>query len=209
MSLICKEHRFIYLKTRKTGSTSVQVGLSKVCSTHDHIGFMTTPATDYQKQGKPLTSIRGKSHNYPEAIEKAFPEEWKTYRKVVCIRNPFTAAVSLAFHEGLKEIGKVRKWIKEHPHWLDMETFVYQDGNLITERIIKFENFIPSYQAVCLDLGFPPPLLPHLRQKKSPILRSFIEEVIDTPSYKIIKNQHERLLKDFYPEISPKNIWPS
>lgn len=210
MSLVCHRHKFIYLKTRKTASTSIQAGLSLICEEDDHVGFMTSMPMDYIPRGGTIKATRGQSHNYPEDIRKIYPEEWNKYRKVVCVRNPFFAAVSLAYHSGVYEVEKIRDWILENLEWNDMEKFVYYEGRLITERVIVFEDLIDSYEEVCLDLGFNPSPLPHLRKNTiQPLTKPHVRQVMDITTYRYIKGTHERILKRYYPELSFETLWTS
>ena len=101
MSIICHEHEFIYLKSRKTASTSLQVAFSRVCKEGDTVTYISALAKNYQIRGEEIRGHRGRSHNYPEDLFEQFPLEWREYRKIVAVRNPYAYIVSVAIHAGM------------------------------------------------------------------------------------------------------------
>jgi hypothetical protein len=102
MALVSHQHGFIYLKTFKTGSTSVEMALQPLC---------TPPGTKVRQFGPAIVSdsgivgARGKHvgadrtgwHNHMSAKRVAWklgPRRWMRYLKVASLRNPFDKAVS-------------------------------------------------------------------------------------------------------------------
>ena len=102
MALVSHQHGFIYLKTFKTGGTSVEMALQPLC---------TPPGTEVTHYGPTLVSnygivgARGKYvgadttgwHNHMSAKRVAWelgPRKWMRYLKVASLRNPFDKAVS-------------------------------------------------------------------------------------------------------------------
>lgn len=207
MSIICHEHQFIFIKTRKTGSTSVQVALSKLCG----VGDTVTPisiSTEMKDRGEEIPYVRGRSHSYPDQIQKMFPSEWRAYTKIVVIRHPYTQVPSLVTHSRKKEpIIETRKRIREFAKkgHLDMENFVYGPPTIAAGKflIMKFESLEDDFNYLIsniLDVGrFIS--LPKLRVRKNPVAW---EELL-TPKLKhLIQQKHERLFSTFY---SPKTVW--
>lgn len=201
MSIICHKHRFIYLKTRKTASTSIQVGLSRVCQEGDVVTRISANAPNYVIRGPHIRGIRGKSHNYPEDIKEQFPKEWKEYRKVVAIRDPYMAAASTAVYSGARSVHRAREWIKEHIEWLDNETFIFPFDGTKVEHIIRFEHLREDYNRVCRELGFDPPGMPHLRRRGKGLGFTF-EQIFDDEEVKHLVTKHSlRTLHTYYGRI--------
>ncbi len=102
MALVSHHHRFVYLKTFKTGSTSTEMALQPLC---------TPPGTEVRQYGPALVSdagivgARGKFvgadttgwHNHMSAKRVAWklgPRAWMRSLKIASLRNPFDKAVS-------------------------------------------------------------------------------------------------------------------
>ena len=194
MSIICHEHRFIFLKTRKTASTSLQAAFSRVCKEGDTVTQNSINVDNYIIRGEAIKKRRGKSHNYPVDIAAQFPKEWKDYRKIVAVRDPYEAALSLATHGGNRK--RIKAWLEENitAGWLDMETFVYPFDGTKIDYVIKFENLHEDYQTVCDYIGCKAFKLPHLRMKKN---REDFPKLNDE-ARKLIRESHIRILRDYY-----------
>jgi len=198
MSIICHKHKFIFLKTRKTAGTSLQVGFSQVCDDGDTCTYISQTHPSYKIRGNPLPSVRGRSHNYPEIIKEIFPKEWETYRKIVPIRNPYHVAVSTAIYSGMHDVTRARTWIREHLDWLDNEKFIYPfDGSKI-DHFIRFENLQEDYQKTSFALGFKPQPMPHLRRRARHLGFSF-SDVLDEPTRITIYEHFKKSIEEFYP----------
>ncbi|WP_395372967.1 sulfotransferase family 2 domain-containing protein [Marinicella sp. W31] len=117
--IINHRYKFIFLKTRKTAGTSIEIALSKFCDAHDVItpiteedeqlrkqeGFLGPqnyhiPFSHYHRQDwKNLIGSPGrkKFHNHAEALfikENISAEIWNNYFKFTFERNPFDKAIS-------------------------------------------------------------------------------------------------------------------
>lgn len=123
--IICHEHKFIFIKTQKTASTSLEIALSKYCGPMDVLTPITASDQVYRQelgyQG-PMnfklpfkeysfidwmnfvkTGKRKKFYNHISCLEiqKHVKENvYKDYYKFCFERNPYDKAISLFFHEG-------------------------------------------------------------------------------------------------------------
>lgn len=111
MALVSHQHAFIYLKTKKTGGTSVEMALEPLC---------TPPGTEVRHYGPALVSefgIRGARggkfssvdktgwHSHMSAQKVAWklgPRAWSRYLKIASLRNPFDKAVSYYWYAAAK-----------------------------------------------------------------------------------------------------------
>ena len=112
MALVSHQHGFIYLKTEKTGGTSVEMALQTLC---------TPPGTKVTHRGPALVSrtgvvgARGARHtagqrfgwtSHMPAWKLALrlgPRRWSRYVKVASLRNPFDKAVSWYWYMAQKQ----------------------------------------------------------------------------------------------------------
>lgn len=128
MTLVSHRHRFIFLKTRKTGGTSVEMLLEPMCRlpgqsvVHHTTGSVTAfgivgvrvspgrfsglraegrmPTTTYSDAAGHRHSLEWGSHTPAARVKAALPADvWDGYLRLIAVRNPFTRAVSYYFHE--------------------------------------------------------------------------------------------------------------
>ena len=105
--IVSHEHRFIFLKTRKTAGTSVEIALSRICGPDDII----TPITETDEQLRkaaggrppqhytaPPLEIEGRAHMPASAVRRIVGTDvWESYFKFAIERNPWDAVVSLYY----------------------------------------------------------------------------------------------------------------
>ena len=118
MVLVSHKHKFIFLKTRKTAGSSIELYLQKYCgppsytpneitdcvqTKHGIIGFMSpfgaleTRKERARRARKPGNEI-WRSHMKAGKVKENLPgEQWETYRKLSAVRNPFDRTVSLYY----------------------------------------------------------------------------------------------------------------
>lgn len=101
--LVSHLRKFIFLKTVKTASTSVEIYLQPYCTigSSDNADAIRQPTPELVSEAGIVGargSYRGARFNGHEAaavIREAMGDEiWRTYLKVTCIRNPFDRVVS-------------------------------------------------------------------------------------------------------------------
>jgi len=105
MVLVSHTHKFIFLKTRKTASTSVEMLLEPLCAPPNHVVTEGTEAleTDHGIIGTRLVppgkrnALSRRWYNHmtaPEISSALGPERFNDYLKITTVRNPFDRLVS-------------------------------------------------------------------------------------------------------------------
>lgn len=176
-------HRFVFLKTRKTAGTSVEIALSKVCGPDDVI-------TRISPEDEQLRIERGgigpQNFESPPLARPAFNhmsarlardaigvEAWRSYFKFAIERNPWDAVVSLYYWK-----------YKDRPELPDFDTYVGEEwieqlannrrmyrirGRLVADRVLRYENLDTELAEVWEKLGLPgAPDLPRAKGQARP-----------------------------------------
>jgi len=217
--VICShEGKFIFLKTRKTAGTSVELALSTLCGPEDIITTVTPEdeairremggrspqhvavplarwsAKDYGRFA--LRGIRPRAHNHMPASDVRSlvgARAWSTYLKFTVVRNPWDAAISgLAFagHASMEEFMASPRYAMLCDTWR-----VYAIGNrIVADEVIRYESLTEGFERVMRSLGLA--AVPELPRAKGGFRtdRRPYQEVLTRP-------QAERIAKDFRREI--------
>lgn len=184
--IISYRRAFIFVKTRKTGGSSVQMALSFECGDEDIIVCdQVNRNLDKAFSRNPHASLR--------QIKLAVPEaSWRSFFKFTFVRNPWDLVVSRYHWErkGLDcSVADFRRWLRtyvnpEHaepernarsnivqPVWetgggylRDLQSpYVLDEGEIGVDFIGRYETLSRDFASVCDRLGFLPPPLPHLK----------------------------------------------
>jgi hypothetical protein len=154
--IISHKHRFIFIRIPKTASTSIEIGLSKICGPKDiitPITFKNDPENkddDYQgpqnfKRDFWSLSLsdwlriilRKKPFDYRHAhaiqVQKLVGKEiWDRYFKFCLVRNPFDRAISFYYW-------RTKNWQKKHEEPIpDINNFIL---NLPEKRLSTWARY--------------------------------------------------------------------
>jgi hypothetical protein len=194
--IVSHSHKFIFIKSRKTGGTSVEALLSSFCSGED----IVTPLGDYRfNRGENGEWIHhsmnaGEFHQHDDAltIKNSLPAEvWDGYFKFSIARNPWDRLVS-DFHwekrqdlslqprkrfyhylgipfDELAEIRKQFPKFAESGPWWNNDRFYTIDDRLCVDYVIRYEDLARDLGEVCRRIGIP--------AKEPPRLKSGIRKV--------------------------------
>lgn len=203
--IVSHEHRFVFMKTRKTAGTSVEIALSRVCGPDDVI----TPVLE-----EPLRAESGgrgpQNFEAPPLDHKAFNHmpvsmvrrelgrrRFESYFSFAIERNPWDAVVSL-YHWHVRDQPDPTPFAA----YVDSEavsTFatkqhrIYRlDGRVAVDRVLRYEALADELAAVWSELALPgTPQLPHAkagvrpagsyRSYYSPETRALVAELFAAP----------------------------
>jgi Sulfotransferase family len=193
--IVSHEHGFVFMKTRKTAGTSVEIALSRVCGDQDVI----TPVTDDDELLRRARGGRGPQHYLepPNLERRAFNhmpvsmvrkmlgrQRFESYFSFAIERNPWDAVVSL-YHWRYRdaEPGSFRHYVNSDA----VETFATKNqriyrikGEVAVDRVLRYESLADELAAVWKELDLPgEPELPHAKsgtRPRGPSYRSYYDD---------------------------------
>jgi hypothetical protein len=197
--IVSHEHGFVFMKTRKTAGTSVEIALSRVCGPDDVI----TPVTDDDEVLRRAHGGRGPQHYLepPNLDRKAFNHmpvsmvrkmlgraRFESYFSFAIERNPWDAVVSL-YHWRTRDAapGSAPQPFADYVASEAVETFATKNqriyrlkGEVAVDRVLRYESLAAELAAVWSELGLPgEPDLPHAKagtRPRGPSYRSYSDD---------------------------------
>lgn len=188
--IVSHTHRFIFVKTRKTAGTSIEIALSRFCGPDDIITAISPEdeglrqQLGYRSAQNDLLPFRRYSagrwrqlltegrrarlynHMRADMIRSVVgPSVWDRYYTFTVERNPFDRAVSVYYWE--TRDADPRPTISEFLRTSNAKVLSNYDhysidGVPAVDRIVRFENLTSDLEEVRLAIGLPEPLtLPH------------------------------------------------
>lgn len=183
--IVSHRHRFIFVRTRKTAGTSVEIGLSKFCGPDD---IITRDADDALRRelgypgpqndgGIPWTAYtfsewrrfltrgeraRFKNHTPAARIRALVGEEiWRSYYKFAIERDPWDKAISLYYWRTRDQ--QPRQPLLEFLQKVGARSLsnahIYMiDGELAVDRVITYENLATQLEEIRQHLALPEPV---------------------------------------------------
>ena len=198
--IVSHEHGFVFMKTRKTAGTSVEIALSRVCGDDDVI----TPVTDVDEALRRAQGGRGPQHfeSPPHLERKAFNhmpvsmvrkmlgrKKFETYFSFAIERNPWDAVVSLYHWRSFDaEPGAALPSFGDYVASDAVATFATRNqriyrikGEVAVDRVLRYESLDSDLAAVWKELGLPgTPDLPHAKGGTRPRAASYRSYYDDT-----------------------------
>lgn len=164
--IVSHQHRFIFLKTRKTASTSVEIALSRHCGPDDIITPFTQADEELRREfgGRgPQNYERPDDHrdlyNHMAAWkvrELVGDRVWNSYYKFTTERNPWDTVISLYFwrYRNRAEQPPASQFIQDGP--LRLNSRVYRiDGEIAVDKVCLYETLHEDLEQVWKTLGLP------------------------------------------------------
>lgn len=173
--LVSHRQKFIFLKTKKTAGTALEMALEPWARPENEdadLSHVTKPVeTEAGIVGaRGSGSVRNKWYNHMTAAlvkERLDPRIWDSYVKIAAIRNPWDKVVSF-FHMQRPRVkalptdvivAKFRQWLDEADKLgedLDIYTI---DGEPVVDEFIRYNRLSDDLARVCARIGIPAPEL--------------------------------------------------
>jgi len=179
--IVSHKHRFIFLKTKKTAGTSIELALSAVCGRDDIITPLAQPEDEPLRRGlapqnwrRPglvpaawrgmaeLLNLSRKAVDFHEHIkaEKArrFLGErvWNSYFKFAVERNPWDRQVSY-WQFKMRKLGAkpmtLAEFLETHHANLNSANIYSLDGRLAVDHLVRYEHLAGDLDHVLSHLG--------------------------------------------------------
>ena len=216
--IVSHRHRFIFLKTRKTAGTSVEIALSEHCGPDD----VVTPIIEEQQRRElgfcgaqhyviPFTAYRPKdwarlvAHRrrlrYREHATAAMVRRhvgarvWDGYYKFAVERNPWDKVISAYYwqHRNTPEPWPtLDDWVLSdvaHVHGFAIYSL---DGEVAVDRVLRYEDLAAELAEVWTHLGLPgTPTLPQAKGGARADRRPY-SEVIGAAARQHIEREYAR-----------------
>jgi len=182
MVLVSHKYNFIYIKTYKTASTSVEVFFQRWCVENED-AYIPNEEADYVRNTHGIIGYRPFIHNESKTfyshspsfyLKKLLPKCFQKYFKFCVIRNPFDIVVSQYYYQKQKHssfddfvdtLFNTYQESKNNTYTVqdlqfDKKTFVHFNWELITindvpvmDFYIRYENLIEDIEHVLQKLG--------------------------------------------------------
>ena len=182
--IVSHRHKFIFIKTRKTAGTSLELALCKYCGEDDII----TPVTPKDEGLRRELGVRGpQNHRIPSSAlsrteklsslvnrrkpeffnhyraqdlrDRLSPGIWDAYFKFTIERNPFDKAISRYYFRGNDKQYDMPTFFQNCPVHLisNWEHYAINDVPAV-DHVIRFENLSEEVAQLAERLELPGPL---------------------------------------------------
>lgn len=183
--ILSHRYKFIFIKTKKTAGTSMEIALSKFCGKNDIITPVSrkdestrrkmgyTLSQNYRVPVKELTTLEIKTivrsiynmkwpprfYNHMSACEvRALVGEsvWRDYFKFTIARDPIDRAISLYFWTGLNKSIGFPAFLRRYSNKIYSNWEIVSDNdNFILDDFIRYEKFSYDIDHVGSNIGLP------------------------------------------------------
>lgn len=197
--IVSHRHKFIFVKTRKTAGTSIEVALSEICGPDDIITPILPDEEEYRtglgyrgKQnflvprskygirewGKSLLKWRWRrfyDHMPAAEIRKYVDREvWDTYYKFTFDRNPFDKLISLYYwSKSDQKYANLTEYIKSGDALRARAwDFYTENDKLIVDKVYKFENVAEALKDISDRIGLDKTLEPPNKKIKGNVRKN-------------------------------------
>jgi len=163
--IVSHKHKFIFLKTRKTAGTSVQIALSGICDIENDIitgsNIKDGIVDESNSAGWNMDKFTTNHPHPPIQDVKNAVTEWNDYFKFAFVRNPYEIVVS-RYHWDIKGKGNqstsvngFKEWIKGYcteggTYWQDEQwRYISIDKNTAVDYIGRYETLNEDFDHIC------------------------------------------------------------
>ncbi len=175
--IISHRHHFVYVKTRKTASTSIEIALSKFCGPDDVItGIVARDEQVRQNLGyrgpQNFTAVSGQGEaitldNHSPAVlaRDLLGDSWQDYVTFTVERNPFDRVISQYYWElplwerrGAK-VPTIGEFLMDRSEGVLSNWPLYAEGPaVIVDHVGRYESLEDDLRMISERIGLPGPI---------------------------------------------------
>jgi hypothetical protein len=209
--VISHSRRFIFLRTQKTGGSSLSHALRATLQPEDYRAHRRLPLWQKRlglRSRWPKTRFGGPfgltQHATARQVRRFVGEEaWRGYFKFAVERNPWDRQLSL-YHQRCAKRGRrpdfrrdmASPWWRATHHVRLDNWSVYAIGEkVVADRVLRYEELEETLPALMTELGVGPLELPRLRSGHRP-KRDYREEY-DGPTRELVARWYRREIEAF------------
>lgn len=179
--ILSHDWRFIFLKTRKTAGTSIELSLSTLCGPLDivtptwakeeallrqgcgpqnYLRHPFVPPRKLRRDGLPMPDRTTDFYNHiPAKLVQAYVGRriWKRYRKVGFVRNPWDREVSRFLWSEVKDGDRSREGFKRFLQNNDHDdewNIISLNGQLALDFAGRYESLEEDFARLLVELGY-------------------------------------------------------
>ncbi len=221
--IVSHQHQFIFLKPKKTGGTSVELALSKLCGPDD---IITPTDEEHLRQGRGpqnyivpyrdwlwrlgLRPDGGSAPKFvfdPHSLGRDVRQHlgrgiWDRYRKVTIIRNPWDREVSRFFWVRGRpnipsEFGEfVERVTRRHP--IKNDGLRWGLSGSEAGYLIRYENLADDYSNFVRSLGVAEvPVLPRAKGHTRPTEARDYRQIYSNQTREVVRRIYQREIEVF------------
>lgn len=189
MTLICHSKKFIFLKTRKTAGTTLEMALQQYCAPRQEIpertGYVETEDGIIGTRAYDGVAAPVIEHMSARQVREFVGEQiWRDYLKITVVRNPYEKLIS-EFYWANQEAKKLPRdaQIEAFRAWVlsDQRKWTVEDRNIIAigqrpvaQVVVRHENFDADIGHLAERLEIPPLALQSFKRGIRPRRIEFI-----------------------------------
>jgi hypothetical protein len=175
--IVSHEHRFVFVKTRKTAGTSVEIALSRVCGPDDVITPVIEESLRAESGGRapqnftaPPLGHKAFNHMPVSMVRRELGRaRFESYLSFAIERNPWDAVVSLYHWHAHQTPAPVPfdQYVASEAvtTFAEKNQRIYRlQGRVAVDRVLRYETLDAELGALWSELGLPgTPDLPHAK----------------------------------------------
>lgn len=177
--IVSHAHRFIFVRTRKTASTSLEIAFGSVAGDQDIVTPITVKGDqhllrNYVPRNYEATSTSPAAFNHMPAsmiIDRVGQEVWGDYLTFAVERNPWDRAVSLYYFNTAREARRpsFTKWLKI-VSLIELSNYhCYSvDGAIAVNRFLRYETLDSNLPGLLREIGLAGLQLPRAKTHYRP-----------------------------------------
>ena len=186
MTLVSHQAQFIFLKTHKTASTSVEAALEPLCApdgveTGAHVhDELITPEGIIGARGRFSKTATWKNHMSARKVRRLVGRgAFRRYEKITTMRNPYARMVSM-FHSRMSPSDRAEiadlpfddvrrrfgRWLGEARPSNNLNKLTIRHRYVI-DRVVYFERLAEDFGALAAHFGLPTAELPRFKSDRN------------------------------------------